>query len=121
AGVERVKYNVNNRDQVTAVMSGGPLHVSGQLDRPGMVDSVDGPVPTALDGTFSAWIDAIGGGSVTLNAQDYSGGNASTVASPSIIPGSDNYFIHDANGNLISAGAWEYRWDALDRLVAVER
>lgn len=54
ARVERVGYSVNNMDQMTAVISGGPLHVSGQLDRLGLVDSVDGPVPTASMSGF--WI-----------------------------------------------------------------
>lgn len=80
SAVSRLQYSINAKDQVTAYASGGALHVSGDLDRPGQILSTDSTkTPTALDGSFSAWVDAPASGAAIVWAEDYSGHSVSTA------------------------------------------
>ena len=92
---------------------------SGALDRQGTIAGVDGAVPTAADGSFSAWVNAPSSGAVTVSATDYSSGSVSTSVTPSVVPAGSASYTYDANGNMLTGGGKTFTWDALDRLVKV--
>lgn len=48
------------------------------------------------------------------------GGGSDTLARTAIIRRADQAFAHDDAGNLTSDGLWDYKWDAENRLVAME-
>ena len=131
-GIKRQAHTINARDQIESIISGGAVHLNGQLDRPGMVEDATPPAKTPTDGAgnFAAWIATNSLTSATVTAHDFSSNVASQAKAITAVNATEYEFEYDDNGNMIemtvvhSPGGYPwttyYFWDALDRLVAIE-
>lgn len=126
----RIQYAVNEKDQVTTSISGGPVYVSGYTDRPGTVTS-SYPYnykPTESN-KFQAWINTDSLTSATIYAADYSANTTQQAVSISAVGTPSYESEYDENGNMTRKTTTErdgittydvlYEWDANDRLVSI--
>jgi len=130
--LQRQSYTTNDGDQLVTVASGGPLHIAGQLNEQGKINTglQSSPVPTAPDGKFSSWINTSQLASATFSVEDFKGnGRNVTVNATSAVPAPAYAFEYDANGNTtrmittetdgVTTSEITYEWDARDQLVAI--
>ena len=127
---EATTSSYNEKNQLTGTTGGGKMLWRGTLDEPGNVNltnaaaSINGQPARMLAGNvFEAELNLPpGANSVTIQAQDGSGNNATKVYSVNVI-GVPATYTYDANGNLTQkvegADTWVYTWNALDQLTGV--
>lgn len=115
ANLRGASYAVNRRNQYVSRDVPGAVDVLGLAKNTSsvMVNSTVAyrygeyfwNAPTVNNSSASQWL------SVTLNV----GGSPTTKNA--FIPKDDETYSHDADGNLLYDGRWDYKWDADNRLV----
>jgi RHS repeat-associated protein len=115
--------SANTLNQLTGLAPSGKTVFRGTLDEPGTV-TVDGNAARMSPGgtAFEGWTNlATGPNTVTVAATDESANTTTNQYEVEVAGGSTRTLTYDDNGNLLSDGVLTYEWDAMDRLLAIEK
>jgi RHS repeat-associated protein len=120
----------NEKNQLLSTAGGGKMLWRGTLDEPGVATfsspTINGQPARMLAGNvFEATLDLpAGANTVTIQAQDGSGNQASKSYSVNVL-GVPVTYTYDANGNLATktegGNAWAYTWNALNQLTGITK
>ena len=110
----------NSANQLTSLVSGGPLRFKGSLNEQGKVTVASKPANVDTNNVFIGSASMTVGTNVTsVIATDYSS-NARTNNYQVVVAGGVNKTLtYDNNGNMTSDGTRTYEWDAADRLAKI--
>ena len=111
----------DNLNRLTSQAPGGPMVIAGALNEPGTVTISGASAVVDANNNFRGTVPTTTGtNSFTIVARDASG-NTTTQQYEVDLSGSTKSFTYDANGNLVTDASRALTWDAMDRLVAVEK
>jgi RHS repeat-associated protein len=109
---------VNDLNQITSGTSGGPLVLSGTLQRAATV-TIAGNAATVNSLTFTGTASVTTGTNfINIIATD-SSNEMTTHLYRVTVPATSGSYTYDANGSLTNDGVMTYQWDAANRLSVI--
>jgi RHS repeat-associated protein len=121
----------NSLNQLTEVLGGGKLRISGTVSEPARVYAGTEEIDVTAAGEFRGALAADDGTTITLTAEDFSGNVTTRTEQVTVENGQRKEFEYDTNGNTTRIVTWSadetsshtmtFEWDAKDQMVAVEQ